>query len=193
MQRICVFCGSAAGTSPAYAEAARQFGRALAGRGLGLVFGGGHVGLMGTVADAALAAGAEVIGVLPRALQAREAGHQGLTQLHVVAGMHERKAMMAELSDAFVALPGGLGTLEELFEVWTWAMLGFHRKPVCLLDVDGYWGPLLAMVERMVDRGFVIAAHRRMLIVDDRVDALLDQIADYQPPTVPRWIGDGET
>lgn len=193
MQRICVFCGSAAGVAPAYAESARQFGRALAGRGLGLVFGGGHVGLMGTVADAALAAGAEVIGVLPKALQAREVGHQGLTQLHVVADMHERKAMMAELSDGFVALPGGLGTLEELFEVWTWAMLGFHRKPVCLLDVDGYWGPLLAMVERMVEEGFVIAAHRRMLVVDDSVEGMLDQIAEYQAPQVPRWIGDGET
>ncbi|KIG14901.1 Lysine decarboxylase family protein [Enhygromyxa salina] len=193
MQRICVFCGSAAGVSPAYAQAAKQFGQALAGRGLGLVFGGGNVGLMGAVANAALEAGAEVIGVLPKALQAREPGHQGLTQLHVVAGMHERKAMMAELCDGFVALPGGLGTLEELFEVWTWAMLGFHRKPVCLLDVGGYWAPLLAMVERMVDDGFVIAAHRRMLIVDDRIESLLDKISEYQPPQVPRWIGDGET
>jgi uncharacterized protein (TIGR00730 family) len=194
IQRICVFCGSAAGVDPAYAEAARAFGQALAGRGLGLVFGGGQVGLMGIIADAALAAGGEVIGVLPHALQARELGHQGLTQLHVVAGMHERKAMMAELSDGFVALPGGLGTLEELFEVWTWAMLGLHRKPVCLLDVGGYWGPLLAMVERMVDEGFVIGSHRRMLVVDDRVEGLLDQIAAYQAPQVARWIGDvGQT
>ena len=193
MQRICVFCGSSPGVAPEYAEAARQFGRALAGRGLGLVFGGGHVGLMGVVADAALAAGGEVIGVLPKALQAREAGHQGLTKLHVVSGMHERKALMAELCDGCVALPGGLGTLEELFEVWTWAMLGFHRKPVCVLDVAGYWGPLLAMVERMVDEGFVIGAHRRMLIVDSEVGSLLDQIAEYEAPQVPRWIGDAET
>lgn len=157
------------------------------------MFGGGSVGLMGIVADAALAAGAEVIGVLPTALQAREPGHQGLTQLHVVSGMHERKAMMAALSDAFVALPGGLGTLEELFEVWTWAMLGLHQKPVCLLDVDGYWQPLLAMVERMVDEGFVIGAHRQMLIVDDHPEGLLDKIAAYQAPQVPRWIGDRDT
>ena len=144
------------------------------------------------VADAVLAGGQEVIGVIPKALQAREIGHQGLSELIVVSGMHARKAKMAELSDAFVALPGGLGTLEEVFEVWTWAQLGFHRKPVCLLDVEGYWEPLLAMVDRMVEEEFVKPAHRRMLLVARDPGELLDQIAAYEPPPVPQWLDESE-
>ena len=187
-RRVCVFCGSAAGARPEYSAAARSFGETLARRGLGLVYGGAHIGIMRVVADAVLAGGGEAIGVIPKALQSREIGHQGLTELHVVSGMHERKAKMAELADGFVALPGGLGTLEEVFEVWTWAQLGFHRKPVCLLDVEGYWGPLLAMVDRMVAEQFVKPTHREMLLVARDADALLDQMDAYVAPPVPQWL-----
>ena len=193
MRRVCVFCGSSEGVRPEYARVAKQLGRALAQRGLGLVYGGGHVGLMGILADAALAAGVEVIGVIPATLQLREIGHAGLSQLHVVANMHERKAKMAELADGFIALPGGLGTLEETFEVWTWAQLGFHRKPVCLLDVADFWRPLSVMVDRMVHEGFVGAKHRRMLFVSSEIEALLDHMARYRPPEVAKWLHRGET
>lgn len=176
-----------------YGDAARGFAEALADAGLGLVYGGGQVGLMGTLADAALARGCEVIGVIPESLNQREIGHAGLTTLHEVSSMHERKAKMAALADAFVALPGGLGTLEETFEVWTWAQLGFHRKPVGLLDVAGYWQPLITMIERMVDEGFVHSEHRRMLCIDDDAGALLQRMQAWQPPTVPRWLRDDET
>ena len=192
MKRVCVFCGSASGARPAYTRAAEQLGGVLAGRGLGLVYGGAHIGLMRVVADAVLAGGQEVIGVIPKALQAREIGHQGLSELIVVSGMHARKAKMAELSDAFVALPGGLGTLEEVFEVWTWAQLGFHRKPVCLLDVEGYWEPLLTMVDRMVEEQFVKPAHRKMLLVARDPAELLDQIAAYEAPPVPQWLDESQ-
>jgi uncharacterized protein (TIGR00730 family) len=177
MRRVCVFCGSAVGVRPEYALAAQQFAGALASRGLGLVYGGGHVGLMGIVADAALAAGCEVIGVIPAALQEREIGHPRLTTMHVVGTMHERKAKMAALADAFVALPGGLGTLDETFEIWTWALLGIHQKPFALLNVVGYWQPLLAMVDRMVAEGFVRAEHRQMLCVSDDPSELLERMS----------------
>jgi uncharacterized protein (TIGR00730 family) len=188
MRRVCVFCGSSPGRKPAYLEAARAMGRALARRGIGLVYGGGHVGLMGAVADAALAAGGEVVGVIPRGLQLRELAHEGLTTLHVVGSMHERKARMAELAEGFVALPGGMGTLEELAEILTWAQLGLHARPCGLLDVAGYYDPLVAFLDRAVAEGFVRPDHRRLLVVAQDPDALLDAFAAWQPPSVEKWI-----
>jgi len=188
LRRVCVYCGSNAGTQPAYAEAARQVGRLLAGRGIALVYGGGKVGMMGLMADAALAAGGEVVGIIPRSLQAREVEHRGITTLHVVGTMHERKALMAELSDAFVALPGGLGTLDELFEIWTWAQLGEHAKPCGLLNVRGFFDPLIRHVDHAVAEGFVRAAHRAMLLVDTDPDVLLDRFARYEAPVVGKWV-----
>jgi uncharacterized protein (TIGR00730 family) len=182
MRRVCVFCGSSAGVDPAYAESARATGRLLAERGLGLVYGGGNVGLMGIVADAALAAGGEVIGVIPEALMRMEVGHLGLSRLHVVATMHERKALMADLSDAFIALPGGIGTLEELFEVWTWGQLGLHPKPLGLLDVAGYYGHLHAFLDHTVAQGFLKNRHRAMVAVESEPVHLLARLAAYQPP-----------
>lgn len=165
-------------------------GGALARRGIGLVNGGGHVGLMGAAADGALEAGGEAIGVIPRALMDRELGHKGMTELRVVETMHERKAVMAELSDGFVALPGGIGTLEELFEAWTWAGLGIHQKPVGLLDVDGYWDPLLEMADRMVAEGFLPEHLRKALLVAREPDALIDAFLSYRP-TASRWAAPG--
>lgn len=166
MRRICVFCGSSAGARPAYARSARALGELLASRGIDVVYGGGAVGLMGELADAALVAGGKVIGVIPDALVAMEVAHDRLTELHVVRSMHERKALMAELSDAFVALPGGLGTLEELFEVLTWAQLGLHPKPCGLVDVEGFYAPLLACLDHAVVEGFV-RPENRALVLDD--------------------------
>ena len=188
MKRICVFCGSSMGNRPAYAEAAAALGRLLAGRGLGLVYGGGNVGLMGVMADAALAAGGEVIGVIPEALMKWEVGHLDLTQLHVVGSMHERKARMAELADAFIALPGGIGTMEELFEVWTWAQLGLHPKPLGFLDAEGYYNHLHAFLDHMAAEGFLRDRHRAMVAVDDDPARLLDAFAAYAPPEVVRVI-----
>jgi uncharacterized protein (TIGR00730 family) len=193
MQRVCVFCGSSIGANPVYLEAARAVGRTLARRGIGLVYGGGSVGLMGAVADAALAAGGEVIGVIPRALQLRELAHARLTTLHVVGSMHERKAKMAELAHAFVALPGGMGTLEELAEILTWAQLGLHARPCGLLDVAGYYGPLIAFFDRALSEGFLRPEHHRLLLVADDPDALLDRFAEWEPPAVQRWIDGRET
>lgn len=188
MRRVCVFCGASAGRAPAYREAARQVGATLAGRGLELVYGGGSVGLMGALADGALEAGGHVIGVIPRALQLRELAHAGLTSLHVVGSMHERKAKMAELSHAFLALPGGLGTLEEFAEIVTWAQLGLHARPFGLLDVAGYYQPLIAFLDQAVAQGFVKPEHRRMINVGTDVGALLDRFVAYQPPVVEKWI-----
>ena len=188
MKRVCVFCGASAGRNGRYAEVARSFGRTLARRGIGLVYGGGGVGLMGVVADAALEAGGEVVGVIPRALQLRELAHPRLTELRVVRSMHERKALMAELSEGFVALPGGMGTLEELFEVLTWAQLGLHERPCGLLDVDGYFRPLIAFLDHAAAEGFVRGEHRRILHVAEDPDALLDQFLAYRPPAVERWV-----
>jgi len=179
--RICVFCGSAPGRRPEYSAVAREMGRALARRGMGLVNGGGHVGLMGAAADGALEAGGEAIGVIPRALMERELGHKGMTELRVVETMHERKALLSELSDGFAALPGGIGTLEELFEAWTWAGLGIHGKPVGVLDVGGYWDPLLAMADRMVAEGFLPQHLRDSLLVASDPDALIDALLAYRP------------
>jgi len=176
IRSICVFCGSSLGGSPSYEAAARRFAESAAGRGIRIVYGGASVGLMGAIADAALRAGGDVVGVIPRTLVDREIAHRGVTALHVVDTMHERKAMMAELSDAFVALPGGLGTLEELFEVWTWGMLGLHAKPYALLDVDGYYAPLIRFLDHARDTGFVRPAQRAMLTVDNDPTRLLDTL-----------------
>lgn len=183
--RVCVFCGSSKG-SGRYLEAARQVGETLAQRGIGIVYGGAHVGTMGALADAALAAGGSVTGVIPQSLVDWEVAHTGLTELHVVNGLHQRKALMAELSDAFIALPGGAGTLEELFEVWTWAQLGLHTKPVGLLDVDGYFAYLRRFVDHMVDEGFSRAPYRDMLLVESGVEELLAAFDGYVPPQ-DRW------
>ncbi|HSU17741.1 TIGR00730 family Rossman fold protein [Longimicrobium sp.] len=192
MRRICVFCGSNPGRRPEYAGAAREMGRVLVERGLGLVYGGGNVGLMGIVADTVLAGGGEAIGVIPEALMAREVGHAGLTELHVVRTMHERKAMMADLSDAFVALPGGFGTFEEFCEVLTWSQLGFHPKPCGLLNVAGYYDPLLALFDRGVEEGFIPAKHRGLVIEETDPARLLDACARFQPPSASKWIGRDE-
>ena len=193
MNSICVFCGSSPGNDPAYAAAAQRLGRTLAERDTTLVYGGGHVGLMGVVADAALEAGGEVIGVMPRSLVDREIGHTGLTKLHVVGSMHERKALMSELSDGFVALPGGNGTLEEFFEVLTWAQLGEHGKPCGLLNVAGYYDPLLAVFDRMVDRAFLKEEHRNLVLVEEDAKSLLERFEGYEPPKTVKWIGPSET
>lgn len=181
-RRVTVFCGSAVGASPRFAEAARAFGRALVRRGLGLVTGGGRVGLMGVIADAVLEAGGEAIGVIPRLLATREIAHDGMTHLHVVENMHERKALMATLGGAFVAMPGGMGTLEELFEALTWAQLGIHHKPVGAYEVDGFWAPLEQFLDHQVETGFLRAQHRTLLLCEADPDALLDLLERGQPP-----------
>ncbi|WP_205890237.1 TIGR00730 family Rossman fold protein [Pseudomonas jilinensis] len=191
--RICVFCGSSSGNRPDYLEAANQLGTALAKAGIGLVYGGAQVGLMGEVANAALAAGGEVIGVIPKALVDRELAHEGLTKLKVVGSMHERKAMMAELSDGFIALPGGVGTFEELFEVWTWAQLGHHRKPCAVFNVSGYYDKLIDFLDHCVEQGFFKPVYRDMLIVEPSVESLLQAVSDYQPPRVVKWINSEQT
>ncbi len=189
MRRVCVFCGSSMGAKPAYAEAARAMGTLIARRGLGLVYGGGEVGLMGVIANAALEAGGEVIGVIPEALMRMEVGHPRLSELHVVATMHERKALMADLSDGFIAMPGGIGTLEELFEIWTWGQLGIHPKPLGFLDVAGYYETLHAFLDHAVAEGFLKDRHRAMTAVEQDPATLLDQLAAYAPPTVVKVAG----
>lgn len=186
--RVCVFTGSSSGIRAEYAAAARQLGHLLARRGIDLVYGGACVGLMGVVADAALEAGGRVIGVIPSVLVAKEVAHDGLTELHVVSSMHERKAKMADLSDAFIALPGGLGTWEELFEVLTWGQLGLHRKPCGLLNTLRYFDPLLAFVRHSVDEGFVRREHAGMITVADESEELLARLESYAPPVVGKWI-----
>ncbi|MXQ11229.1 TIGR00730 family Rossman fold protein [Microvirga makkahensis] len=190
--RLCVFCGSSPGRDPVYMEAARLLGDTLARNGIGLVYGGASVGLMGAVADAVLTEGGQVIGVMPQALVDKEIAHTGLSDLRVVGSMHERKALMAELSDGFVALPGGLGTFEELFEVWTWAQLGYHRKPCALLNVAGFYDRLAAFLDGVVESGFVKPVHRAMLIVKEEPAALVEAIRGYEPPKVEKWIRAGE-
>ena len=183
---LCVYCGSRSGDDAKFGSSARAIGRAIGERGWRLVYGGGRAGLMGSVADAALAAGAEVVGVIPQALIGRELGHAGLTELHVVETMHERKRLMAERSDAFIALPGGIGTFEELFEVWTWLQLGYHTKPVGLLNVAGYYDGLLAFLDHSVARGFVPAPQRDLLQVQADPEALLDRMAALAQPALDR-------
>ena len=193
MQSVCVFCGSNPGARHVYAEAARALGRTLAETGIRLVYGGAAVGLMGTLADAALAAGGTVVGVIPGVLVEREIAHAGLTEIRVVNSMHERKSVMAELSDGFVALPGGAGTLEELFEVWTWSQLGLHRKPVGLLNVEGYFDALIAFLDHQTDERFMRREHRDMLLVDADPAFLLRRFEAYRPPLVEKWIRPSET
>ena len=193
MKSICVFAGSNAGTRDEYLAGASELGRVLARRGIGVVYGGARVGLMGALADSALAQGGRVIGVMPEALVAKEVAHRGLTELRVVKSMHERKAMMSDLSDGFVALPGGFGTLEEFFEVLTWAQLGLHRKPCALLDVQGYFKGLLSFVDHAIAEGFVRREYRSMICVADSPDALLDAMAAYRPPVVQKWIERAQT
>jgi len=189
--RICVFCGSSTGNGTVYAEAATALGTMLAERGIGLVYGGAGVGTMGLLADAVLAEGGEAIGVIPGHLASREIAHAGLTELHVVADMHQRKARMSELADGFLALPGGAGTLEELFEVWTWAQLGLHSKPIGLVDVDGYYQPLLRFIEHMVRAGFLRARYSDMITVDASAAALLDRFVGCAPPADTWVTGNG--
>ena len=183
MKRVAVYCGSATPADPIYLDTARDVGRTLAQRGIGIVYGGGRLGLMGAIADAALAAGGEVIGVIPQALVDAEVAHRGLTQLHVVGGMHERKALFTDLSDGFVTLPGGTGTMDELWEALSWAQLGYHADPVGLLNLRGFYDPLVQMWRVMAGAGFVRAQHRDLLIVADTLDALLDRMAAHRPTT----------
>ena len=188
MQRICVFCASNPGHNPAYLALARTLGVLMAERKHTVVFGGGRVGLMGALADAALGAGGEVIGVMPHALVQREAAHRQLTKLYIVDTMHERKAMLAELSDGFIAMPGGIGTLEELFETWTWGHLGVHTKPIALLDVADYWKSLVVFLDHMGQEGFMRPNTRELLLIDTDAPRLLDQMRTYVAPPVTQWL-----
>jgi uncharacterized protein (TIGR00730 family) len=193
LARVCVFCGSNQGARPAYRDAARAFGAALGARKLALVYGGGNVGLMGALADAALEAGAHVTGVIPEALVAKELAHRGVNDLRVVASMHERKATMADLADAFVMLPGGFGTYEEFCEVLTWAQLGLHVKPCGVLDVEGFYAPLLAFFDGAVAEGFVSPAHRGVVLEARTPDDLLHRLETWVPVATPKWIDRRET
>lgn len=193
IKRICVYCGSNSGSRPAYAQAARDLGTLLARRGLELVYGGGRVGLMGVLADAVLAAGGHVIGVIPQSLVAREVGHAGLPDLRVVGSMHERKALMVELADAFIALPGGFGTLEEFCEVLTWAQLGLHRKPHGLLNVEGFYDSLLSFFDHAVAENFIRPIHRELVITESDPERLLDLLAQSHPPDLDKWIDRDQT
>ncbi len=188
LKRICVFCGSSMGSKLTYRLAAEAMGLVLARRGIELVYGGGNIGLMGVVADAVMDAGGKVIGVMPEVLLQKEVGHQGLSQLHIVSSMHERKAMMADLSDAFIALPGGFGTLEEFCEVLTWSQLSIHTKPCGLLNVGGYYDPLITMFDQAMNERFLRPAHRALVLEAQEPEVLIDLLADYQPMALEKWI-----
>lgn len=188
LRRICVYCGSNPGSDPAHRSAARALGAFLARSGLGLVYGGGNVGLMGAVADGALSQGGEVIGVIPRSLMEKELGHGGVTELRVVASMHERKQMMVDLSDAFIALPGGFGTLDELFETLTWLQLAFHDKPVGLLNVGGFFDGLVEFIHHMSRQGFLKPEHARCVLVESEASKLLERMRSFRPPDLGKWI-----
>ncbi len=193
LRSLCVFCGSSPGVRPDYVQAAEGFGRLLAQRNIELVFGGGSVGMMGAVARSTLAAGGKAIGVIPRALLKKEIAQTGLSHMHVVESMHERKALMAKLSDGFVALPGGFGTLEEFFEVLTWAQLGFHHKPVALLDVAGFYAPMITLLEHMSTEGFVRPNQLRLAMTETNAEKLLARIENYEAPETEHWIAGGQT
>jgi len=193
MRRLCVFCGSNFGADPRYAQAAVDVAQRAAREGVGLVYGGGAVGLMGVLADAALAAGAEVIGVIPEGLAAREVAHKGVSRMEVVPSMHARKQLMADLSDAFVALPGGYGTLEEFAEIVTWAQLGIHRKPVGLLDVAGYFAPLVAFVDQGVRQGFIRPEYRALFVSAETVPEMWTRLWTHELPPVVRWMAPRES
>lgn len=193
LRRVAVYCASNDGTKPAYVATARALGTLLAQRGLTVVYGGGRTGLMGALADAAMAAGGEVIGVMPHGLVQREVAHQHITSLQIVDSMHERKAMIAEMADAFITMPGGIGTLEEFFETWTWAQLGVHRKPVGLLDAEGFWDPLMTLLDQLEREGFLRGTPREWLVRDTDPAALLTALETFEPPQVRRWLRLGET
>jgi len=193
LRNLCVYCGSNPGRQGIYLEAARELGRIMAERGIGLVYGGASVGVMGAIADAVLEAGGRAVGVIPESLVRKELAHGGLTELHVTGSMHERKRLMADRADGFLALPGGAGTLEEIFEVWTWAQLGDHRKPCGLYNVGGYYDGLAQFLDHAAGEQFLKPEHRAMLIVEDDARRLLERFAAYEAPTVPKWIGRGET
>jgi uncharacterized protein (TIGR00730 family) len=188
MKKLCVFCGSSAGAHPAYVEAAAGLGRALTRRGIVLVYGGGNIGLMGAIADAVMAAGGEAIGVIPEALLRKEHGHRGITELRVVKSMHERKAMMADLAEGFIAMPGGYGTIEEYCEVLTWTQLGYHRKPCGLLNVSGFYDGMLAFFDHAATERFVRDEHRELVLAESDPERLLDRMAAWQPPAVQKWF-----
>jgi len=192
INKICVYCGSSPGKNPAYSLAAQSLATAMCERGIGLVYGGAAIGVMGAIANAVLEAGGEAIGVIPRSLAVKEVAHTNLTELHVVASMHERKAMMAGLADGFIALPGGWGTLEEIFEILTWAQLGFHEKPCALLNIEGYYDNLFRFLENSFEQEFVNPLYRPMLIEARDSGALLDQFATYRAPKVRKWMGEDE-
>jgi uncharacterized protein (TIGR00730 family) len=193
LKRICVFCGSSLGARPAYRDAAQRLGELLAERRIGVVFGGGAIGLMGVLADAALSKGGEVIGVIPESLVRREIGHRGVTQQHVVETMHQRKARMADLSDAFIALPGGYGTLEELCEAITWSQLGIQQKPCGLLNIEKYWDGLLAVLDHAVDEGFVRPENSRLVLVAQTPERMLERLSEWTPPEhIEKWLGDAQ-
>ena len=193
MKNICVYCGSNPGRQEAYSSAARALAQSLVDRNLGLVYGGASVGIMGLIADTVLQLGGRAVGVIPEALVRKEVAHQRLTELHVTQSMHERKTMMAELSDGFIAMPGGIGTLEEIFEIWTWAQLGIHAKPCGLLNAAGYFDALTTFLDHAVAEQFVKPPHRAILIVEQTPDVLLDRFASYQAPTVQKWVEKAET
>jgi len=193
LKSLCVYCGSSSGRIDDYADAARALAQAMAPRGIRLVYGGAHVGIMGTVADEVLRLGGEAIGVIPESLMKKELAHQGLTELHVTPSMHARKTLMAELADGFVALPGGIGTFEEIFEVWTWAQLGFHKKPCGLLNVAGYYDGLTTFLDHSARERFVRQEQRDMLVVESDPAVLLDRFAAYSAPELPKWMKRGET
>ena len=193
MRRLCVFCGSSTGNQRAYSDAAEALGALLAERGIGLVYGGGNVGLMGVIADAVMAKGGQVIGVIPQSLADREIANTGITELRIVDSMHTRKAMMADLSDAFIAMPGGVGTFEEFFEVVTWTQLGLHRKPCGLLNVNGFYAPLAAFIDQATNEGFIRPEHRAAIVLDSDPVRLLDTLATIELPKVPKWIDRSET
>src|SRR5450830_419728 len=192
MKNICVYCGSSPGRLEAYAIGARALARALVDRNLGLVYGGAGIGLMGLVADTVLQLGGRAVGVIPEALARKEVVHKGLSELHITQSMHERKTMMAELSDGFIAMPGGIGTFEEIFEIWTWSQLGIHTKPCGLLNVAGYYDALTTFLDHAATEQFLKPQHRSLLIVEHEPAALLDRFASYQPPSVQKWLDPDE-
>ncbi len=192
LNSICVYCGSSSGRGEAYTEAAGLLAEVLVGRNIRLVYGGAGIGIMGTLADQVMALGGQVVGVIPKALAHKEVMHGNLSELHITHSMHERKMLMAELADGFIALPGGIGTLEELFEIWTWAQLGFHGKPCGLLNVAGFYDPLIQFLDHVTAEQFVKAQHRQLLMVETSPEALLDKFAGYQAPAVKHWRASDE-
>lgn len=193
LTNICVYCGSSPGRGDDYTVAAHAFAQALVERGIGLVYGGGRVGIMGILADEVLRLGGKAVGVIPESLVEKELAHETLTELHVTSSMHARKTLMADLADGFVALPGGIGTFEEIFEVWTWAQLGFHGKPCGLLNVAGYYDHLIRFLDHAAQEAFVREDQRHMLVVESDATTLLDRFAHYSPPLLPKWLGPGKT